>query len=239
MLEGRFMRKLFFLAVLSLGVTLGPCMSATADEPVLHAPVAIPLEVGPRWAPAFTDYEYLLWNDWAPAFFPDIYSPGWGGWWYMYFGHYYSPYCSPRLHNYPFHQYTHPYFNYPLDSKDQHLYIGLGNNTQPMPDYYWDPKGVLGAAKPAAAQLIVALPEDAKLSVNGVATELTSDRRVFTTPELKPGKDYHYVLSVEVLRDGEIKKLVKEVEVVAGRTSRVQFDVPGSAIGNRPSAVGQ
>lgn len=225
------MRKPWFI-VLSLGFMLAASSRVAADEPVLHAPgVVVPVQ---RWSPASTDYHCLLWNDWSPAFFPGIYGPGWGGWWYMYFGHTYSPCYSPRLHSYPYCHYTHPYFNYPLDSVNQHWYIGLGNNTRPMVDY-WAPRGPASAAaaRPAPAKVIVTLPEDATLIVNGQATELASGERSFTTPELKPGKDYYYVLKAEVVRAGEVKTVTKEVSVAAGRESRVHLELPSGATARR------
>jgi uncharacterized protein (TIGR03000 family) len=206
------MRRLIACATFALGGYFIASPVAHAQEPILHPPrkSAAGEEVFvPRWSPAATDFRYLLWNDWAPAFYPGVYSPGWGGWWYMYFGHTYSPFFTPHLHDYPYHHYTHPYFNYPLES--------------PWGDY------VIVVQKPTPAKVVVSLPEDAKLTVNGQPTELTSDQRVFTTPELKPGKDYYYVIRAEVVRDGEVKSLTKEVAVTAGRESKVEFALPAAA----------
>ena len=203
------MWKALALAVLTLGSFLIDSRVLLADEPILHQPRLVPEAVAwPRWSPAATDYRYLLWNPAAPGpvFYPGIYSPGWGGWWYMYFGHYYAPFYSPHLHEYPFYHYTHPYYNYPLES--------------PWGD------GPIVVQKPAPARVVVTLPADAKLIVNGQPTELTSETRLFTTPELKPGKDYYYVLRAEVVRDGEVKSLTKQLAVSAGGQSMVDFNLP-------------
>jgi uncharacterized protein (TIGR03000 family) len=203
------MRKALTLTVFALGSVLAHNSVGCAQEQIVHPPrPAAPVEAAPhfRWSPAATDGRYLLWNDWQPAFYPGVYEPGWGGWWYSYFGHTYSPFFSPYLHDYPFHRYTHPYYNYPLEEPwGRDIYI---------------------VKKPTPAKVVVSLPADAKLIVNGQPTELTSAERVFTTPDLKPGKDYYYVLKAEVVRDGEVKTLTKEVAVSAGRQSKVEFDLP-------------
>jgi uncharacterized protein (TIGR03000 family) len=205
------MRKTLALAVMSSALLLLASPRIQAQEQILHPPRAnIEVETVHwlRWSPAATDFRYLLWNDWSPEFFPGVYAPGWGGWWYMYFGHYYSPYFTPHLHTYPYYHYTHPYYNYPLESPLDAPYV---------------------VQKPAPAKVLVSLPADARLLVNGQPTELTSDERVFTTPDLKPGKDYYYVLKAEVVRDGEVKTVTKEVAVSAGGKSTVRFELPTAA----------
>jgi len=198
-------RMLAVMMVLGLSLESVPVASADWQDYAVH-----------RWSPAATDCQGLLWNDCAPAFFPGIYAPGWGGWWNMYFGHAYAPYYSPLLHDTPFHHYTHPFFNFPIKtpwSTEEPIGTSRSAAAATVP------------AREAAAKVIVTLPADATLSVNGQPTELTSDRRVFTTPELQPGKDYWYVLRAEVKRGGRIRVETQEVTVRAGRESRVAFSM--------------
>jgi uncharacterized protein (TIGR03000 family) len=84
------------------------------------------------------------------------------------------------------------------------------------------------AAAPAAAEaasLVVTLPADARLSVDDYKTNSTSGERVFSTPALKVGQDYHYTLSMEVDRGGKVQTVTREVTVRAGETTRVNLDL--------------
>jgi uncharacterized protein (TIGR03000 family) len=76
------------------------------------------------------------------------------------------------------------------------------------------------------ATLVVSLPADATLTVDGTPTTLTSDRRVFTSPPLEPGQLYHYTLRAELTRDGQRLATTRSVTVQAGRQSSVTLDIP-------------
>jgi uncharacterized protein (TIGR03000 family) len=76
------------------------------------------------------------------------------------------------------------------------------------------------------AQLVVSLPADAKLTIDGQATSATSATRTFVTPELQPGMTYIYNLKAEVVADGKPVAVTKTVTVRAGEVTRVNLDVP-------------
>jgi uncharacterized protein (TIGR03000 family) len=76
----------------------------------------------------------------------------------------------------------------------------------------------------ASATIVVNLPADAKLTVDGNATQSTDSVRTFTSPPLQPGKEYQYTLRAEVTRDGKKIDRTREVNVRAGQTSRVNID---------------
>jgi uncharacterized protein (TIGR03000 family) len=86
----------------------------------------------------------------------------------------------------------------------------------------------LGAprAGEAPATLIVRLPADAKLTIEGAATTSTNDVRWFISPPLQAGKDYQYTLKAEVMRDGKKVERTREVTVRAGQPAEVTFDLP-------------
>jgi len=87
--------------------------------------------------------------------------------------------------------------------------------------------GELSASAPAQAapsRVTVRLPEDARLSVDGVACPLTSTVRTFDTPALQPGKAYHYTLKAEVVRDGKTRTESKQVVLGAGKDVEVEFN---------------
>jgi uncharacterized protein (TIGR03000 family) len=79
---------------------------------------------------------------------------------------------------------------------------------------------------PRAATLVVTLPQDAKVFVDDHLTTSTSAERVFTTPTLEDGKDYHYTLKIQVVRDGQTQTVTRNVTVHGGETTRINVDVP-------------
>jgi uncharacterized protein (TIGR03000 family) len=78
----------------------------------------------------------------------------------------------------------------------------------------------------AAARMIITLPADATLTVDGRATRSTSDVRTFVTPPLERGKTFHYDLRAEITRDGKPVTTNKRIEVRAGEDTRVTLNFP-------------
>jgi uncharacterized protein (TIGR03000 family) len=83
------------------------------------------------------------------------------------------------------------------------------------------------------ATIVVTLPAEAKLTIDGKATTSTSQERAFVTPPLTPGKTYHYTLRAEMERDGRPVTQTKDVIVRPGRESRVNLDLSGSDAGTQ------
>jgi uncharacterized protein (TIGR03000 family) len=81
-----------------------------------------------------------------------------------------------------------------------------------------------GAMAPAPATIVVSLPAEARLLIDDTATTSRSDRRVFVSPELNPGREYHYTLKAEWVRDGKPVVVSKEVAVSAGNETQVSFE---------------
>jgi uncharacterized protein (TIGR03000 family) len=81
----------------------------------------------------------------------------------------------------------------------------------------------------APATLVVSLPADATLKVDGHATQATSDLRTFATPVLPAGQEFHYTLTAAIVRDGQTLTTTQQVTVRGGRTSQV--DLPVTAFG--------
>jgi uncharacterized protein (TIGR03000 family) len=71
------------------------------------------------------------------------------------------------------------------------------------------------------ATIVVHLPANAKLSVDGKATRSTSTTRRFVSPPLEAGQSYHYVFKAEAPRDGEPATVSKRVDVQAGQTREI------------------
>ena len=85
----------------------------------------------------------------------------------------------------------------------------------------------------AAATIVVTLPAEARLTVDGNATASTSDRRTFLTPPLETGADYVYTLRAEIVRDGNALVRTKEVAVRGGQTTNVPFTFSAQHLASR------
>jgi len=83
---------------------------------------------------------------------------------------------------------------------------------------------------PSPATIVVTLPADAKLMIDDTATTSTSATRVFVSPSLNPGQEYHYQLTAELNRDGQKVTTTKQVAVRAGVETRVQIEFPLSSV---------
>jgi uncharacterized protein (TIGR03000 family) len=84
----------------------------------------------------------------------------------------------------------------------------------------------------APATIVVRLPADAQLTVDGSPTRSTEAVRTLISPPLQPGKAYQYTLRAEVTRDGKKVERKRDVTVRAGQESVVSFDMsaePGSS----------
>jgi uncharacterized protein (TIGR03000 family) len=75
----------------------------------------------------------------------------------------------------------------------------------------------------APATIVLTLPADATVAIDGVSTTSTSATRTFVTPELVPAKEFVYVLSAEIVRDGQKLTVSEKVTVRAGEETRVNF----------------
>jgi uncharacterized protein (TIGR03000 family) len=72
--------------------------------------------------------------------------------------------------------------------------------------------------------VVVTLPADARLTINGQKTVSTSARRVFESPTLKTGKTYTYEFKATVVREGRRISAEQVIQVRAGETKPVSFD---------------
>ena len=106
--------------------------------------------------------------------------------------------------------------------------IFSGNTERPSRNHAEVSVLVDNADRKAPAKLIVNLPADAKLYVDGKQTKSTTGQRVFVTPNLPAGRDFSYELKVEIEQDGEPVTWTKTATVRAGETTRITLTVPTS-----------
>lgn len=85
----------------------------------------------------------------------------------------------------------------------------------------------------APAVIIVELPADATLKVDGAATSSTSGVRVLVSPELPTGKEYHYTLTAQVVRDGKPVEVEQRIAVRAGEENHVSLSLPVASVAQR------
>jgi uncharacterized protein (TIGR03000 family) len=78
-------------------------------------------------------------------------------------------------------------------------------------------------ARLAPARILVQLPADAKLTVDGAPTKSTSERREFITPSLEPGQTFFYTFRATTMRDGQPIMSEERVQVRAGEVTRVKM----------------
>jgi uncharacterized protein (TIGR03000 family) len=86
------------------------------------------------------------------------------------------------------------------------------------------PAAVDSTAIPAdGAMLIVEVPANAQIFVNGAATKATGDVRRYISRGLVAGKEYEFVVRMAVDRDGKTTEETRVVSLTAGEGSRVSF----------------
>jgi uncharacterized protein (TIGR03000 family) len=78
------------------------------------------------------------------------------------------------------------------------------------------------------ATIVVSLPADARLLVDGAQTTSTSDRRTLVTPTLQVGSTYIYNMTAEIVREGRTVTQTQQVAVRSGETSTINFSFPTS-----------
>jgi uncharacterized protein (TIGR03000 family) len=87
------------------------------------------------------------------------------------------------------------------------------------------------------ATVVVQLPADARMWVDGQAADLTSATRSFQTPALDKGRDYYYTVRAEATRDGKVLSQSQRITVRAGQVSRVDFGDLTAAARVTPAAA--
>lgn len=182
-------------------------------------------------------------------------SPCWG---YSYCSPCYS-FCGPSYYYapcyYPYYSYSYcaPYSYYAPPV----VIVGSGDNVGAAPIYASArsapaPTLVANGRRPSAdlatlvmpeaktspqasvssnrAKVIVNMPADAKLMVEGKTVKTGEGQREFITPQLEPGSNYRYTIKAEVVRNNQVVSQSREVRVRAGETTRVSFDLPAEGV---------
>ncbi len=90
--------------------------------------------------------------------------------------------------------------------------------------------------KKAPATIVVTLPADAKLEIDGNSTKSTGAKREFESPPLPVGKEFYYTFKVTYLAHA----VTHEVKIKANETTKVDFtkDYAGAIMADPPKGVG-
>ena len=89
------------------------------------------------------------------------------------------------------------------------------------------------SATNAPATIVVSLPADARLVVDGSATSSTSENRTLVTPALEFGSTYVYTMQASIVRDGQTVTQTQEVTVRGGEVFNINFSFPTQAVASR------
>jgi uncharacterized protein (TIGR03000 family) len=109
----------------------------------------------------------------------------------------------------------------PATAGHHHRWRGYGWRRYYVSSYY---DRVYIVAIPAPATLVVNLPADAVLTIDGERTTLTSAKRVFCTPPLEMGRACEHTLEARFVRAGEEKVIKQRVTVRAGEQTTVWLE---------------
>ena len=84
--------------------------------------------------------------------------------------------------------------------------------------------------------LTVSVPDDAKVSINGLLTKSTGSRRQFLSVGLMPGRTYNYVVKVQVVRNGQMQEDTRTVTLTTGQVTAVAFgfNVTAESVASAP-----
>jgi uncharacterized protein (TIGR03000 family) len=101
------------------------------------------------------------------------------------------------------------------------------------PDDKKDDKKPGDTLAPAPATIIVSLPANATLTIDDAATTSTASTRVFTSPVLPAGREFHYTLKAQIVRDGQSVVVTKEITVRAGETTHATLEAGLASVASR------
>lgn len=105
---------------------------------------------------------------------------------------------------------------------------------QPVqPEQVPEPKPAASAPAAAPVTLVINVPAQAVLTIDGAPTQSVSTRRTFVSPPLEPGYIYHYNLKIDVIRDGQTVSASKRIEVRPGERTEVTLEAPPASVAQR------
>lgn len=83
------------------------------------------------------------------------------------------------------------------------------------------------------ATIVVVVPADARVTIDGMSTMSTSNLRWFESPTLNPGKTYSYTFQAEYRDNGAPVTVSKKVLFQAGKVVRLDLTNNGTAVASK------
>ena len=150
--------------------------------------------------------------------YPGFYGRGWG------VGIYTTPYVSG--YSYPAYDYTYPADVYSYAAPDVTTY-DVVPSVQTSSFYPPDTTSAPAATDTAGSATVrVQVPADAEVWFDGAATRQRGEDRVYSTPPLEAGRDYHYDIRARWMENGRPVEETRRVGVRAGQETNVDFMQP-------------
>jgi uncharacterized protein (TIGR03000 family) len=177
------------------------------------------------------------WGGWAGGYYGGWrygpgwgygYRPGYGGWGYGYApgywsGSYYPSYSYTGVYSYPAYGiYSYPTYGMAYGASE----TAAPTSTTSMyyePGTQISPAGFGRAVDNNAALIEVRVPPVAQVTFDGEATRQQGPDRIFSSPSLEPGKNYHYDVKARWTENGKPMEQTRRVEVRAGQRTTVDF----------------
>jgi uncharacterized protein (TIGR03000 family) len=107
---------------------------------------------------------------------------------------------------------------------------GTGGGKLPPPIKGKGKDGGPTTQAPTTGTIVVNLPAEASLTVDGTPTSSTSNSRLLVSSDLQPGYEYYYTLRAETVRDGQTVAQTQRVAVRPGEQTVVSFDFASNAV---------
>jgi uncharacterized protein (TIGR03000 family) len=85
---------------------------------------------------------------------------------------------------------------------------------------------------PIVTRVVVSVPEDAKVMIDGKETSTTGSYRSFSTQKLKNGKWDDYSVEVSVVRDGKTITRREQFDLAAGEFRFFEFEFNEAGLGS-------
>jgi len=213
------MRRLFFASLLAAAAVAVDANRASAwwyqPQP---ATVAFPMVYPAGWYA--NTYPFAWYYPWYANY---NYSHGsYAHWWQSHGWAFYSG--QPIPSNFRIHPIHGAYFIYIVPQHGHPFAIPGHHHHDSHHDSHHNPLPVPKKKKDLKKEpgkVTIQLPSDAKLLFNGVAATGSGDTRTFLTPDLDAGRDYEYVLTAEVIREGRTLIATERVIVRAASDTRV------------------
>jgi uncharacterized protein (TIGR03000 family) len=90
------------------------------------------------------------------------------------------------------------------------------------------PQSTTKVAQSGQATIILTVPADARVTFDGQPTSTRSTSRVFVTPPLQPGREFHYDVEAQVDRGGRTVTVTRRIAVRSGQVTRESLNIPAT-----------